>query len=423
MHFASPLPAPARQRGAASLLVTLVLLAATLLGVGFASRGLLLEARMSSNQVRATLAFEAAEAGLEWTLANLNRSARIGADCRPTPGAVSSFRDRYVAMTESPDGFTGRLAGASPLRAACVRSGTGWACSCPSDAPATPLAAPDEALPAAFVVDFLPGRRQGVLRVVATGCSGNTAACTPGSAAGADASARVEVSFALLPALASAPAAALTARGRIDTGLAEIGVHNVDPQSAGLGLHAGTAIAAPAARFSAPAGASLANSLVGNDTALAGLDADRLFVSIFGLSKPAWRSQPAVRQVGCAGECGAELAAAVGGEVIDPMVWIDGDASIDGPVTLGRADRPVLIVVDGPLALRGAVTVHGLVYARSVTWNDDAGGAGWLRGALVTESDYEGNAAPDLHRDAAVLAALQRRTGSFVRVAGSWRDF
>ena len=404
----------ARQRGAATVVVTLVLLAAMLLLAVFANRGLLLEARMSANQARSTVAFEAAEAGLEWTLARLNDTSRIGTDCRADTGGLSSFRERYLSMGGSPSGFSGRVdvASSAPLRPACTRNGAGWACSCPTDAAAVPAAAADEDPAARFVVEFLPGRQQGVVRVVATG-----------TVVGSDAGARVEASYALAPALATAPAAALTTRGNIDAGSAAIGAHNTDPASAGVALHAGGTITAASARFSGPAGASLADSVAGNDAALAALDGERLFVSYFGLSKATWKNQPVVRRLSCDGDCTADLAAAIGSELTNPMVWISGDASIDGPVTFGQADRPVAIVVDGRLQLRGAVTLHGVVYANGITWSGNGTGGAELHGALVSESGYAGDAAADLHRDTAVLAALRQHIGNFVRVAGSWRDF
>jgi Tfp pilus assembly protein PilX len=61
-----------RQQGAAALAVTLVLLFITTLVAAYAHRNHLFELSASTNQYRATQAFEAAEAGLEWTIALLN---------------------------------------------------------------------------------------------------------------------------------------------------------------------------------------------------------------------------------------------------------------------------------------------------------------------------------------------------------------
>ncbi len=105
------------------------------------------------------------------------------------------------------------------------------------------------------------------------------------------------------------------------------------------------------------------------------------------------------------------------------MISIDGDATLDGPITLGSPEQPVVIVVHGAALLSGDVTVHGLLYAASIRWDAATGPQASVHGAVVSESGYSGNGAPDLHRDAGVLRALQVHTGSFAQVPGSWKDF
>jgi hypothetical protein len=388
-------PPPCRERGAATLVVILALLGAMALAVLFINRGLLLETRMSANQARSTVAFEAAEAGVDWALAQLNAAERIGTDCRADAAAALSFRERYLA---------------SGLRPACTRSGSGWTCSCPtSGTAALPTPTGDDDAPA-FSVAFGPGPRADIATLVSTGTTNGGAA-----------QARITVSIALVPALASAPAAPLTARGDIAVGATPIAVHDLDPASPGVGLHAGGSVDASAVAFNGPGGATSVGRIAGLDAPLAALDGEHLFVALFGLPKAAWRDQPMTRRLRCAVDCSAELATTIGSEVTAPMVWIDGDAVLDGPVTYGRADRPVVIVVEGRLQLRGAVTLHGVAYANGIVWTG-SGGSPEVRGALVSESGYSGDAAVTLHRETAVFAAL-RRTGSYVKVPGSWRDF
>jgi hypothetical protein len=152
------------------------------------------------------------------------------------------------------------------------------------------------------------------------------------------------------------------------------------------------------------------------------MSADRLFAAHFGMPRSAWTGLPVVRDVACDGDCGGAMAAATGGsDVIHPLIRIGGDATIDGPLTLGRPDRPVVIVVDGRLELRGPLTLHGVVYANGVGWSGTPGGV--LRGALISGGDVAPTTGVDIDRDATVLTALMQRTGSFVRVPGSWRDF
>src|SRR5690242_1966024 len=127
-------PCPTRsQRGAAALVVTMLLLFAMVLVAVFANRQLMFEQRSAANQVRSTLAFEAAEAGLEWAVAQLNTNRRIDATCQPSADpAAASFRSRYLAIARGTGLITpttwNQAGTAIALQAACVRAGDGWTC-------------------------------------------------------------------------------------------------------------------------------------------------------------------------------------------------------------------------------------------------------------------------------------------------------
>ena len=60
---------PRAQRGAATLIVVMLLFFIVSLVAAYAGRNLIFEQKTSANQYRATQAFEAADAGLEWALA------------------------------------------------------------------------------------------------------------------------------------------------------------------------------------------------------------------------------------------------------------------------------------------------------------------------------------------------------------------
>lgn len=416
-----------RQQGAAALVVTMLLFFAMVLVAVFVNRNLVFEQRSSANQYRSTQAFEAAEAGLEWAQAQLNNSARLGTDCLTTADVTAtSFRARYLGYTRATSAFapvTWNNAGnVTALQPTCVRTDGGWSCNCPEQG-APILAAPVGNGPApAFTLQFAAGAKPGIVRVVATGCTRLAGACMPGSTASVDATARVQTDLGLLGGLRTPPAAALTTRGAFDADAAAIGVHNPDPDS-GIAIHAGTGIAAAHARLSTPAGASLAGALVGNDTALANLSTNQLFASYFGLDKAGWKNQQTVDQVDCAAGCTAALVAAIAAAGNNPMVWVEGDLTLAGPLTLGSAQHPVLIVVNGSVRLTGAVMLHGLIYGQALSWNHTTGSGAAVRGALISEGDYRGDATPELFFDAELLALLKSNSGSFVRVSGSWRDF
>ncbi len=411
------------QRGAAALVVTMLLVFAMLIVVAWANRNVVVEARASANQYRSTQAFEAAEAGLEWTLAKLNDGTPIGDDCLPSADpAAQSFRDRQLRLIGS--GFTAATwdnAGTpTPLQAACVRGDAGWSCSCPNAGVPAPAATAGTATAPAFTVTLATGARPGLIVATANGCTRSDALCTATSDAGHESAARVEVAFGLVPGLRSAPGAALTARGNVDAGSGALGLHNPDPASGGTAVHAGGHVTGDALRFTAAAGSSLEGASVSGDTTIARLTNDRFFARWFGMDKATWMAQPAATRIACSGNCASSIASAVAAG--SRLLAIDGDLDLDGPVSLGTAERPVVLVANGTLRLRGAVTLRGVVAAASIDWRDMAAGA-LVQGAAISDSDYSGDAAADIVRDAAVLSRLQSGSGSFTRVNGSWKDF
>ncbi|MES2098222.1 MAG: pilus assembly PilX N-terminal domain-containing protein [Pseudomonadota bacterium] len=415
-----------RQHGAAALIVVLVMLFAMTLVATFANRNLLFEQRSSANQYRSTQAFEAAEAGIEWALAQLNANQRIGADCRPgTDLAATSFRSRHLSIAAKTGALTPTTwthAGvATPLQASCTRAGAGWSCSCPAQGLPN-LPAPTGATPAAaFTVQFAPAGQPGVVRLVANGCTSLAGACLTGSTGRADASARIEVALGLVAGLRTPPAATVTTRAGFDAGSAALGLHNADP-STGIAVHAGGAIDAALARLTPPAGAATTGLLAANDAALAALPVDRFFASYFGVDKAAWQTQPAVTRISCTADCAAALAAALDATADAALIQVDGDLLLAGPITLGSVERPVAIIVTGTAQFDGAVGLNGLLYAAAVRWNSTAGAA-FVRGALISEGGYQGNGAPEFFYDPLLLDTLRHTSGSFARINGSWRDF
>ena len=306
--------ASARQHGVAALAVTMLLFFVMVLGVAFVNRNLVFEQRASANQYRSTQAFEAAEAGIEWAIAQLSRNQRIGADCLPTADtAATSFRSRQLAHDAATATFTPTTwldsGTAQALRSSCVRDGAGWRCSCPASG--HPVVAPSGIPGAAFSVLFEATGQPGLIRASAFGCSSLGGPCAIGSTTPTDASARIQVLLGLLPSLRTSPAAALTAQGAIDADGAAFGAHNADTASGGLALHSGGAVSASLAQLSGPAGGAAPSALAAHDSALSALTPSQFFASYFGLDKAAWARQPLVRRMTCSGDCTAALLALI----------------------------------------------------------------------------------------------------------------
>jgi Tfp pilus assembly protein PilX len=109
------------ERGAAALVVVALLFSVLSLVTVYTHRNLLFEQRAAGNQLRSTQAFEAAEAGLEWALTQLN-AGRLDAACQPSMLPTdTSFRQRYLTL----DPASGHIDPAGALTPA-PESGTVW---------------------------------------------------------------------------------------------------------------------------------------------------------------------------------------------------------------------------------------------------------------------------------------------------------
>lgn len=377
------------QRGAAALPITLMLAFAVLLAVAFANRSVVLQVRSSVHQVHTAQAHEAAQAGLAWTLAQLNLVTPIGEDCRASHAASAiAWHDQA------------RL---GALQASCVAEGTGWACHCPRTGEARSIRS---AASPAFHVQLAPDPVR----------PDRWHASVTGQGADAGRAIQLQLDIGRLPGLDTVPAAALTVRSHAAfTG--DIAITHTNAASGGVTLHTGGAMQGVAPRVTSTPGTPPRASIVSDDVALASLTPQGLHASVFRMGTTAWREQPGVATVDCHSACDTALATAARHH---SLIALDGGLRLDTLITLGSPQRPVLLVVDGPVELHAAATLHGLLYLREAHWTDNAGAS--VHGAVIAENDLQAEGASHIHHDVAVLQALQRRGGTHAPVAGSWRD-
>ena len=451
-----PLPArpPAHgQRGAASLIVVMLLFFLMALVAAYTSRNLIFEQRTSTNQYRASQAFEAAEAGLNWALAQLN-GGRIDANCEDTNDPnQTTFRGRYIESIDLDGNITIKTRTPGPgvepaLLPACVfdPDSTGWLCSCPSDAapslptPASPLSKPMFRVRLEYVTTT---PRRDVIRIVSAGCTRVDPACLSAnpSAPGGDAIAVLSAVVTLRSGLSTAPAAPITARRNV-TLAAGAGApvltqaSNVDPSGSGLTVLAGGSVIGVVGTDFQPLtlpGTPPELSVVGNDSRIAGYGTGaRMFGALFGMSPDLHRDQPAAVQLDCTGGCDSTDVNGVLTRYPGRVVWITGDLEVNGDIgaaptagTLAAAElaahRPALLIVTGNASLTSG-TVWGVIYSQAADWNLGAGSA-VVQGGLIAEGNLTGSGQQQLVYNAELLRELRTRTGSFVRVPGGWRDF
>ncbi len=427
----------AAQRGAASLIVALMLLLAGTVMAFFANRGFIFEQRTSANQYRATKAFELAEAGAEWAIGKFNEGMPLvtGSSCA-TGAGVQTFRERYATPVANATG--GRLNIDTALRPRCRIPQTGApVCDCQTTAgtlAALGAVANDQGH---FGVRFaaVPGDDTAV-EIIARGCTSNDAVCDPGTASSsAEATALVRVIAKVVPALPVGPGAPLTA-GSLTVSGGNLTVVNTDGPSNGITIHAGAGVSTGTRTtvYSVP-GSAPGASIVDNDAALDGITTggaeDAFFARYFGqtLSHYSNADGDVIRISGCsaavAAACGAQITSYLAQGLRNPRFYVAGDVTFDSRNTggaVGSAAAPVVIVASGALNLSAAVTAYGVFYAG--TTNISGSDTATLYGASISRTAFNksGSGVFTLVYDPSLWSRTTAPAGRLVRVPGSWRD-
>lgn len=449
----------APQRGAASLIVVMILFFVMSLVAAYTNRSLIFEQRTSANQYRSTQALEVAEAGLEWAISQLNYS-RIDSDCvRTTSTTESSFRQRYLDI----DSATGKITpdpnptpSDGALTSMCVWNGGGWSCNCPSTGLPTVAAPVAVGMWPAFRVRFrslaLTGSpptpsQPSTVWVDVVGCTrlgagaGDPCLSFTGQGAVNEGRAFVSSMVSLAGNAPGLPQAAVTARGAINLGASALAAYNTVTGGSGITLQSGGTIAGPAMVLRSAPGSPAAASTFDTDPALGsgpgvgqGLTpatpfttADRMFATVFKTRPAAFETQQAVLKLTCpvTGCTATTVQSTVSLNPGRPL-WLTGPLLVDA--NIGSAAEPVVMLVDGDVQHTALGTqIYGLVYVRmagaATSWN--VSGSGGITGAAVTDGGMTSTVAsgPTVVYDPEVLNLVRFNVGSFVRVPGSWRDF
>jgi Tfp pilus assembly protein PilX len=397
-------------RGAATLVVVIVLFFVMALVAAYASRNLVVEQRVANAVLDATLANEAAQFGLDQTLALLNADA-LGSQCEGLT-AGSGLRERWLAIDEQ--GYIAPRWGDSSARPmVCDRTHSGnWACQCPSNHKPT-LLAQGQTKTWSVRVGLAPALAvPGAVGLVAEGCAQASAACGLGfNAHSADSTQYVDtrraMRVALLPALSQAPAAAITTLGPVDLGSGLLVAHN---QQATV-LRSGGPVSGNTGQVQGAPGAVGPVAVV--DPALSQLTPEDLLRRTFGMASSHLSRHAALRTVACSGTCQAQLSALAKGGA--QFVRIEGDLVLNQAASLGTAERPLLVLVEGDLKLQAAVDVHGLLVVRG---SASLAAPAQVQGALIAGGNVQGAAGAAVVWNGAVLQRLQTQVGSFVKLSG-----
>jgi PilX N-terminal len=446
-----------RQRGAAALAVSIVLLVVMTLVGFFVNRGMIFEQRTSANQYRATKAFEMAEAGLEWAVAQLNAEAPITAapSCAATTGAATNtFAARY--LTIGPGGLgvvaNGRASGSIAANGSVTPS-------CPLPGNAATLGGAGEPR---FMVEF---SKVGVtdpwsVRIISRGCTNAGNYCTDGTTTqpSPDGVAVVSAIYKMLPALPLAPGAGLVAGGSAQTGGNFRVINDKDYPSNGITINSGSVVnLGNGTEVQTIGGTHPRASILDNDPSLRNLtnadgNGETMFQSFMGDTYSQFQSNPKTWII-TSGTCAAAVASrctscgggvACGTAVMDAYTnkgvekfWADTPvqfASSNRPAvsaenpdrSFGTSARPLIIGSSSSIDFNGAIVAYGMFYASTATATDNyvmvGTGSATVVGAIVTRGNFvKGAGSLNLVYDAKMFTP-QQNFGLMVRLPGSWRD-
>jgi len=421
-----------QQRGAATIVVVMVLFLVMALLAAYANRSMLFEQRMASSYVRASLSQEAAEGGMEWLLSQLNGTAIDGA-CKPVASGGQRFVDRYLQINAADRTIT-PLAGNKTDTIDCASDPAqrGWACRCPDpsvDRVEATATAPGDQPPSSFVIHTLtPGTRAGTMLVRMLSCTDSVVDnCLRETLSISQAQlgrTKSSVLVGLIGAVRNPPASPLVVRGGISSSGAGLGLHNTDTRSNGmLVTYGGSWSGRIDDRLQSVPGTAT-NQVVTQDATLASpnVTADRLFQMYLGATASGYQRYPALRPLQCdAADCGAAIQTAY--DAGQRILWVNGPMTISSNLVLGSIDSPLLVVATGDITLMGAFQFNGMLATLgNLNWTNASGAMSLVNGMVLVGGDMQTAGGVDIVYQQTVADQLRNRIGSFVRVEGGWTD-
>jgi len=382
-----------KQRGAATLITSLILLVAMTIITIFAARSALMEQKIFANEFRSKQAFEAAEAGLGYAIAYL---LTAGGGDKDSDGIIDD-----VDVDNDSNIPNNTLANSSKYHVDLVDNSAGKFTN---------------------------------ITVTSTGLSDDDSA-----------TAIVSQIVAIVPAIPDVPGNPLISKGAVSiNGAAEI----INPEGNATiwtgdntvtfsGASGKTKIpdpSNPAVLIDSSDSNGLGPDVIAGDTNLSALTDAQFFEAFMGTDKSSYQGSGQVREVAAADAGNAYSAGTPGIDLArEEILWVNGNPSLSGNVTVGCTvtvtggnvcpsanTKPVVLVIDGNLSGNGTVKVYGLVYITG-----DFAGSGNLEvtGAVIMEGDVTGTGSLNVTYDSSVLQAAGSIPLAAGSLAGSWHDF
>lgn len=407
------------QRGAATLVIAIVLMSAVALIGLYTNRSAILEQRLSANEVRAKQAFAAANAGIENALANM----RLGGVYQTAANLNLATNVVDLLPSGTLTNGTGQASTYKAVFCDADWSGNPRVPNCPNSAAAAWPTACSGTTP----VD------QSKVVVVSCGWSDDASSVQ-----------RLVQSMALTPGLGGTISTPVITRGTANllTGGATVmnyfndltiwsggsllgqsntgktfirdQVTNLTASTSDPFRNTGNSPACgnpPAGYSCSTQGSTLGHDTVMGDTNLSSLGTEAFFSYVFGQNAAAYKNTSVTTLVSA-----ANVGTIVG--MGDRTIWVDGNTTLPGG-QIGSQNNPVVLIVDGDLDLGSNTEINGLVYVRG---NITGNGSPTIYGAIIGAGSASVTGNLKVIYDPIVLGKAAK-VGKASKVQGSWRDW
>jgi len=361
-----------RRQGAATLIVTVVLLVLSTLIIIFSANYGIMQSKTISNVDRNSQAFEAAEAGLEFGI-NYLRDNQTTVLATPVNGFISFS-----------NGSTTNVALANGSRFSVVYTNQ-------------------------IANDYT------LITITSTGTNSEGTATRVVSQ---------KVKFGSI--LFSPATAPIVSQGQITmTGNATITntQYNTTIQSASTVSITGSGHTVLSSGTSSTAG-NMQGDIQQNNTTLSNMTQSDFFATYFGNTTDVVKSQ---MQHVYSNSSSTNYSGQLNG-LSGTSIWIDqtgGTASISGNTTIGTPQNPVLLVVNGGLSVSGNLTVYGYIFVFGENVIDSFTGNVTINGGIASTValSMSGNIA--VNYNSSTISNLQNLPAMryYAKVPGTWKDF
>lgn len=358
-----------KQKGAATLVITILLLVTLTLIVLFAASYIVMRQKIAANSYRTNQALEAAEAGLEFAIPYLQQnSATILAN--PVSGFIPAYTSSNTQNVTLANNSKFTISYTNPV-----------------------------------------ANNYNLILITVTGTSDDGTSTR---------TIRQMVQFGSLDA--TTPTSSIASKGSVSmTGSSQITNTNtnVNIVSGGAVTMSGSAQTNTQNGGSTPG--NFGSDIQQNQSSLSNMTTSDFFASYFGASASQVKSSFANYY---SNSSNTNYSSTLNGKT-GTSIWIDqtsGQASITGSTTIGSAANPVIMVVNGDFRISGSIQFYGILYIMGDITSDITGSV-QINGSLISQGNLNFTGSTQITYSSAVLNAARQANKYYAKVGGSWKDF